>query len=108
MNMNLTGEEQYRLYGAVSSETTVELLDAFSQFEKFDGIEGTLKEAAGCFPQEDVLYAQINGLHKLVKGLRGQNKIALDAIIMELMEVRHVLVGDADHGRDLLRGVGKS
>lgn len=108
MNMNLTGEEQYRLYGAVSDKTTIELLDAFSQFEKFDGIEGTLKEVAGCFPQEDVLSSQITSLHNLLGNVRGQNRDTLGNIIDQLIEVRRELYNDADHGRDLLRGVGES
>lgn len=108
MFSNLTCEEQYRMYGAVHGDQAIELLDAMAAVEAMDGMEGTIQEAIGCYPGEDVLSKQITALDKLHKNVRGENKHALEGILEELIDLRRELYDNAEHGRDELRNVLKA
>lgn len=108
MQIGLTAEEQFNRYGRIEGAMAIELLDAYWQIEALDGLDGTVREASGCFPGEDVLHEQIRDLTVLVKNMRGGNKEELERIIAEIIEARREIYDNAVHGRDELKNVLKA
>lgn len=108
MQIGLTAEEQFSRYGRIEGTMAIELLDAYWQIEALDGLDGTVREASGCFPDEDVLHEQIRDLTVLVKNMRGGNKEELERIIAEIIGAKRELHDNAEHGRDELRNVLKA
>ena len=108
MGMSLTAEEQYRLHRCVYGENAIELLDLTEKVEELDGLDGTVREAKGQYPNEDFLQDVIRRLEVLGKTTRGENRNEVFAILSMVQEIQRDVHGSTEYGLSELEKVEKA
>ncbi|MGF6599818.1 hypothetical protein P3T23_004552 [Paraburkholderia sp. GAS448] len=98
----MSNAEFYRLNGTMSEERIVALLDGEAAAPDLGSVVCDLGEAKAGFPAEDCASALLEGMQKLAKRMRGDNRAALLELVGELEQLQTSLANDADYGRDKL------
>ena len=107
INSNMTNIEAFKLYGTLPADRIESILEAETQLSELQGIEGNLIDA-NSFPAEDFLAEVISDLQTLKRGMRGNNRENLDAIIEKLEDIAQCTFNASEHGRSELQAALKA
>jgi hypothetical protein len=94
--MSLTIEEHYKLHGNITPEQTESLLECQNVLANMTYVNDVDIRAG--FPDEDFLESVFGMLRTLEKRLRGDNKLALGAIIEELDSIALQTARSVEYG----------
>ena len=104
---HLTYAERERAAYCAGHTRAADLLGALADNETTqDATQGAcihIDEAATQYPAEDALRTHITALQDFAKGLRGDNRAALLAIVADLEQTQSDLMHAGEYGRDELR-----
>jgi hypothetical protein len=100
--MPYSPEEEFRLFGKLSVETTERLLDASAKLEAVKDIDERLTEAMAQIPAEDFLEDIKRRLNDLRSNLRGNNRETMGGIIEAIDDLAQCTFNAGDYARSEL------
>lgn len=104
----LTAKEEWQMFGeltGVRADTTFAIANEVAEVASY---EACISEGMAQFPNEDFLDNPIYKLEVFAKGLRGENRQGLLAIIEELRDIQDQQARSSEYGLDELRKAQKS
>lgn len=102
---SMTPREEFRLNGTLC-EKTIEALIIRHEDENDLQIESAkvyVKEAKGCFPEEDFLTSIRAEIRTIANRLRGRNKDELLQLVEQLGDVESTINQQSEYGNDELK-----
>lgn len=102
---SMTPREEFRLNGTLC-EKTIEALIVQHEDESGLQIESAkvyVKEAKGCFPEEDFLTSVRSEIRTIANRLRGRNKDELLELVEQLGNIESEINQQSEYGNDELK-----
>jgi len=105
INSNLTSREALNLFGTLPADHIERLIDIEEAQESARGVAPYIEEAITCFPGEDFIESEgvLDDLRKIAKTVRGDNRVAILAVIEKLEGVQLGTARQAEYGVSELR-----